>query len=94
MNEFIQTVLYTDTDGRARFKTLTLALDEGTPQSRLSRLMSSGGNWSPKKSSLPIVSPRHNPSSHKSMPLDWQSNTNARISKNAANHYATSCSLN
>ena len=43
MNEFIQTVLYTDTDGRARFKTVTLALDEGTPQSRLSRLMSSGG---------------------------------------------------
>jgi hypothetical protein len=43
MNEFIQTVLYTDTDGRARFKTVPLALDEGTPQSRLSRLMSSGG---------------------------------------------------
>ena len=43
MSSFTQTVLYTDVDGRARFKTETLALDQGTPQSRLSRLMASAG---------------------------------------------------
>ena len=43
MSQFTQTILYTDTDGRARFKTQTIALDQGTPQSRLSALMPSGG---------------------------------------------------
>ncbi len=43
MTTFTQVVLYTDTDGRAKFKDQTIALDEGTPQSRLSALMSSGG---------------------------------------------------
>ena len=43
MTQFTQTILYTDTDGRARFKTQTIALDQGTPQSRLSALMPSGG---------------------------------------------------
>ncbi len=43
MSSFTQTVLYTDVDGRARFKTETIALDQGTPQSRLSGLMASGG---------------------------------------------------
>jgi hypothetical protein len=43
MSQFEQTILYTDTDGRARFKTVNLALDQGTPQSRLSALMPSGG---------------------------------------------------
>jgi hypothetical protein len=43
MSSFTQTVLFTDADGRARFKTETIALDQGTPQSRLSALMASGG---------------------------------------------------
>ena len=36
-------ISFTDTDGRARFREETLALDEGTPLSRLSALMGSGG---------------------------------------------------
>ncbi len=43
MSHFEQVILYTDADGRARFKTHPIALDQGTPQSRLSALMSSGG---------------------------------------------------
>ncbi len=43
MSLFTQTILYTDSDGRARFKTQTIALDQGTPQSRLSALMPSAG---------------------------------------------------
>ncbi|MEY2620505.1 MAG: hypothetical protein RIT26_325 [Pseudomonadota bacterium] len=43
MSSFTQTVLYTDTDGRARFRNESIALDQGTPQSRLSMLMASGG---------------------------------------------------
>ena len=43
MSSFTQTVLFTDADGRARFKTQAIALDQGTPQSRLSGLMASGG---------------------------------------------------
>lgn len=33
---FIQTILFTDTDGRARFRHQPIALDEGTPAARLS----------------------------------------------------------
>lgn len=40
---FSQTILYTDTDGRARFRQDNLPLTEGTPQSRLSPLYPSGG---------------------------------------------------
>ena len=40
---FTQVVLFTDTDGRARFKEQPIALTEGQPQSRLSALMASGG---------------------------------------------------
>lgn len=40
---FTKTILYTDTDGRARFREEPLALEEGTPQSRLSALFASGG---------------------------------------------------
>jgi hypothetical protein len=36
-------VLFTDTDGRARFREETLALTEGTPSSQLSPLMPSSG---------------------------------------------------
>ncbi len=43
MSTFTQTILFTDSDGRARFREQVLALDQGTPQSRLSALMQSGG---------------------------------------------------
>ena len=43
MTTFTQVVLYTDTDGRAKFKDETIALNEGKPESRLSALMASGG---------------------------------------------------
>lgn len=40
---FTRVVLFTDTDGRARFREEPVPLDGGTPQSRLSALMPSGG---------------------------------------------------
>jgi hypothetical protein len=40
---FTRVVLFTDTDGRARFREEAVPLAEGTPQSRLSALMPSGG---------------------------------------------------
>ena len=43
MAEFTRIVLFTDTDGRARFREETIALDQGTPQSRLSEVFASGG---------------------------------------------------
>ena len=43
MTEFTKTLLFTDTDGRARFREEPVALDEGSPQARLSALMPSGG---------------------------------------------------
>jgi hypothetical protein len=43
MENFAKTVLYTDSDGRAKFRDEPVALTEGTPQSMLSSLMSSGG---------------------------------------------------
>lgn len=43
MSEFKKVVLFTDADGRARFREETLLLDEGTPAARLSPLMTSGG---------------------------------------------------
>ena len=43
MTHFTKTVLFTDTDGRARFRDEPLALSEGTPQARLSPLLASGG---------------------------------------------------
>lgn len=43
MSTFTRTVLFTDTDGRARFREEALALSEGTPQAMLSPLMASGG---------------------------------------------------
>jgi hypothetical protein len=41
--QFIQVVLATEADGRARFREVPVALTEGQPQSRLSPLMPSGG---------------------------------------------------
>ncbi len=43
MQTLTLTVLFTDTDGRARFREEPLALDEGTPQARLSELMPTQG---------------------------------------------------
>ncbi|MBK9440022.1 MAG: hypothetical protein IPN53_01430 [Comamonadaceae bacterium] len=40
---FTKVVLFTDTDGRARFREESVMLDGGTPQSALSALMPSGG---------------------------------------------------
>jgi hypothetical protein len=43
MTTFIKVTLFTDTDGYARFREDTLALDEGTPQARLSALQAATG---------------------------------------------------
>jgi hypothetical protein len=43
MAGFRRVVLYTGEDGRARFREDVIALDEGTPQSRLSQVFASGG---------------------------------------------------
>jgi hypothetical protein len=43
MTPFIKTVLFTDTDGRARFREEAVPLTEGTPQAALSPLMASSG---------------------------------------------------
>ena len=40
---FTQVLLFTDTDGRARFRERSIPLTEGKPQARLSALMPSGG---------------------------------------------------
>lgn len=40
---FAKVVLFTDGDGRARFREEPVALDQGTPQARLSALFASGG---------------------------------------------------
>lgn len=40
---FTRVVLFTDTDGRARFREEAVPLSEGTPQSRLSAPMPAGG---------------------------------------------------
>jgi hypothetical protein len=40
---FTQVTLFTDTDGRAKFREHAVALTEGKPQARLSPLMPSGG---------------------------------------------------
>ena len=43
MPVFSKTVLYTDTDGRAKFREEQVPLPEGTPQSMLSALYASSG---------------------------------------------------
>jgi hypothetical protein len=43
MPQFTQTVLYTDTDGRARFGEQVIDLPGGTPASRLSAVMPASG---------------------------------------------------
>lgn len=43
MSTFNKVVLFTDSDGRAKFREETVELSEGTPAARLSPLMPSGG---------------------------------------------------
>jgi hypothetical protein len=43
MSVFTQVVLYTDADGRARFRDETIDLPEGSAQSMLSKVFESGG---------------------------------------------------
>ena len=43
MTDFTKVILFTDTDGRAKFREEALALGEGNPQAMLSALMPSGG---------------------------------------------------
>ena len=43
MTDFTKVVLYTDTDGRARFREEKVPLADGNPQSMLSALFASGG---------------------------------------------------
>lgn len=43
MSSFIKTVLFTDVDGRAKFREELLALTQGSPQSLLTELFDSGG---------------------------------------------------
>ncbi len=43
MTTFTQTILFTDTDGRAKFRETSIPLPEGNPSSMLSALMPSGG---------------------------------------------------
>ena len=43
MKEFTKIVLFTDAEGYARFRTDSVALDQGTAQARLTAVMASGG---------------------------------------------------
>lgn len=43
MSTFTKVILYTDTDGRAKFREEEMALSEGTPQAMLSALHPSSG---------------------------------------------------
>ena len=43
MTTFTKVILFTDTDGRAKFREESVALDQGSPQSMLSEVFASGG---------------------------------------------------
>ena len=43
MSRFTKVILFTDHDGRARWRDEIIELDQGKPQARLSALMASGG---------------------------------------------------
>lgn len=43
MAQFTKVILFTDTDGRARFREETVPLDQGKPEAALSALLPSGG---------------------------------------------------
>ncbi|MDO5289457.1 MAG: hypothetical protein Q4F13_07465 [Pseudomonadota bacterium] len=51
-------VLFTDDDGRARFRDVPVALDEGSPAARLSALMPSDG-WQLRRSPVGFASSFH-----------------------------------
>ena len=55
---FTQVILYTDTDGRARFREAQIALTDGTPQAMLSPLAPSGG-WQLRSSPVGFRSSFH-----------------------------------
>lgn len=55
---FRQVILYTDTDGRARFREADVALTEGTPAARLSPLAPSSG-WQLRRSPVGFRSEFH-----------------------------------
>lgn len=58
MTDLTKTVLFTDTDGRARFRDEVLPLGEGTPLAMLSKLMPSGG-FQLRQSPVGFRSPFH-----------------------------------
>ncbi len=58
MDHFVKTVLYTDTDGRAKFKEEQISLPEGSSQAMLSRLMPSAG-WQLRRSPVGFRSQFH-----------------------------------
>lgn len=58
MSQFNKVILFTDTDGRARFREETVALNQGKPQSMLSELFASGG-YQLRKSPLGFRSDFH-----------------------------------
>ncbi|MDE1951049.1 MAG: hypothetical protein KGI35_20725 [Burkholderiales bacterium] len=43
MSRFTKIILFTDSDGRARWREESIALDQGKPQARLSAMMASAG---------------------------------------------------
>ena len=43
MTHFTKVILFTDTDGRARFREEQIPLDEGTPQTLLSKILPAAG---------------------------------------------------
>ncbi len=58
MAEFTKVVLFTDRDGQARWREESIALHEGAPQARLSRLFPSGG-YQLRESPVGFRSPWH-----------------------------------
>lgn len=58
MSQFNKVVLYTDSDGRAKFREEVVPLTEGTPAARLSPLMASGG-YQLRQSPVGFLSPFH-----------------------------------
>jgi len=58
METFVKTTLFTDRDGRARFREAEILLTEGTPQATLSPVYPSGG-YQLRRSPVGFRSPWH-----------------------------------
>lgn len=58
METFVKTTLFTDLDGRARFREAEILLTEGTPQATLSPVYPSGG-YQLRRSPVGFRSPWH-----------------------------------